>query len=792
MDPQRYQQIKSVLLEVLEQPPSARDQWLARRCGDDAALRREVEELLAGEDQQSFMEHSPLALTLPTGTAAAPETDASGRRLGRIQLQRLLARGGMGEVYAGVDQLLERPVAVKLIKAELRMSASQRSGFLAEARVLSGLRHPNICAVYDFFEDQHQDVLVLELIEGQTVRSLLQDGRLTDPLGVALGIADALVAAHERGIAHRDLKPENVMIAAPGQVKVLDFGLARVTATRAAVPAGDVDGSSATETMIAGTPGYIAPEQARGEASTTAADLWSFGVLLGELLTGKKPWPVGLSSEELLQRASRAEASVPTGLPRLETQLLRRLLAADPQARPSAREAREALRRIIARPARRLRLALAAGLIGVGVLSGWKYTTDLRAERATALAAQARAEAAQAQAEDLASFMLVDLYDDLRAVGRLKLLEPVALKAVDYYGELGSSRIGGGRGENALALIRVAEVLDMQGHLAQATDANRRAMEALQPLAERLPDDELVQYRLALATRDYGAMLRYGGDYAGSEPPALRAIELARRLTAGLKPEDSSPTPPASPTQPSAEERWSLLLRGMYLYADSQVRQGRAEASLVWLDEAESLAVPAERQHPALRRDLADIRYKRCMAYFDSQRADQVVAACRASFDMDEALYQGNPDDIQLLNNLVSAWWMLGRAEELAGELAAALQSTESGLRLARVLIEREPDNADHQNNHAVLWVAKGRILRAMGQSQASAAAFAAVLAITEPLIASDRDHATVHNHLIALAHLGRIEEARPFARAVYDSGWRRPEFIKLIADFDLLPGVVP
>jgi tetratricopeptide (TPR) repeat protein len=230
----------------------------------------------------------------------------------------------------------------------------------------------------------------------------------------------------------------------------------------------------------------------------------------------------------------------------------------------------------------------------------------------------------------------------------------------------------------------------------------------------------------------------------------------------------------------------------MYLYADSQVRQGRAEAALVWLDEAESLAVPAERRHPALRRDLADIRYKRCMAYFDSQRADQVVAACRASFEMDEALYQANPDDIQLLNNLVSAWWMLGRAQELAGELAAALESTEAGLRLARVLIERVPENADHQNNHAVLWVAKGRILRAMGQAQASAAAFAAVLAITEPLIASDRDHATVHNHLIALAHLGRIEEARPFARAVYDSGWRRPEFMKLIADFDLLPGVAP
>lgn len=780
MDPTRYQQIKSVLLEAMEQPAGARERWLAQRCGGDGELRREVEELLAGESQQSFMEHGALASTFE------PETDASGGSLGRIKLQRLLARGGMGDVYAGVDELLQRPVAVKLMKAELRMSAARRSGFLAEARVLSGLRHPNICAVYDFFEDQDQDVLVLELIEGQTLRSLLQNGRPADPLGIASEIADALVAAHERGIAHRDLKPENVMLTTSGRVKVLDFGLARVTVSTATMAAGDADANLPTQTQVAGTPGYLSPEQARGEVSTTAADLWSFGLLLGELLTGKTLWPVGLGSQELLQRASRAEVAIPTGLPRMETQLLRRLLTPDPQARPSARETREALRMIIGRPARRLRLALAAGLIGIGLLSGWRYTTDLRAERTMALAAQVRAETARAQAEDLASFMLVDLYDDLRAVGSLKLLEPVALKAVDYYGELGSSRIGGGRGENALALIRVAEVLDMQGHLAQATDAYRRAMEALQPLAERLPEDDLVQYRLALATRDYGAVLRYGGDYADSEPHALKAVELARRLTAGLKPEDSASTPP------SAEERWSLLLRGMYLYADSQVRQGRAEASLVWLDEAESPAVPAVRQHPALRRDLADIRYKRCMAYFDSQRTDQVVAACRSSFEMDEALYQANPDDIQLLNNLVSAWWMLGRAQELAGELAPALQSTEAGLRLARVLIEREPENAGHQNNHAVLWVAKGRILRAMGQAQASAAAFAAVLAITEPLIASDRDHATVHNHLIALAYLGRIEEARPFAREVYDSGWRRPEFMQLIADFNLLPGVAP
>ena len=782
MDPDRYRQVKSVLLEALERPAAERQELLALRCGADEDLRREVEELLAGEAQQSFMEHSPL----PLGAATLAESDASGSRLGRFRLERRLAGGGMGDVYAGLDELLQRPVAIKLMKAGLRMSAARRSGFLAEAQVLSGLRHPNICAVHDFFEDQDQDVLVLELIEGQTLRSLLQAGRPADPLGIALQICDALVAAHERGIAHRDLKPENVMLTQSGRVKVLDFGLARVTAARSEAAAPDGDANATPQTQIAGTPGYLSPEQARGEVSTTATDLWSFGLLLGELLTGTPPWPTGLGTDELLQRASRAEATIPSGLPRLETRLLRRLLAADPQARPSAREARDALRQIIARPARRTRLVLAATVALVALLTGWKYTLDLQAERAVALAAQARAESARAQAEDLAGFMLIDLYDGLRAVGRLNLLEPVALKAIDYYGDLGEGRMGEGRGENALALIRVAEVLDMQGHLAQATDAYRRAMESLQPLAERLPDDELVHYRLALATRNYAEVLRFGGDYAGSDPHALKAIAMARQLTAGLAPGEGPET------APTAEERWSLLLRAMYLYADSLVRQGQALDSLVWLDEAEALAVPAVERQAALRRDLADIRYKRCMAYFDSQRADAVVAACQASFEMDQALHQAAPEDAKLLSNLMQAWWMLGRAQELAGDLPAALQSTESGMRLAQALNEREPDNAASQNGIAVMFVAKGRILKAMGMAEDSARAFAEVLAITEPLIASDRDHATVHNHLIALAYLGRIEEARPFAREVFDSGWRRPEFLQLIAEFDLLPEVAP
>jgi hypothetical protein len=767
-------------MDALEQPLAERSGFIQARCGSDLDLQREVEQLLAAQTAASFLEHSPTGID---AELLGEEVDAVGQQLGRIKLERLIARGGMGEVYAGTDELLQRPVAVKLMKAALRMSAIRRSAFLSEAQVLSGLRHPNICQVYDFFEDQAQDVLVLELIEGQTLRALLKQGAVEHPIAVAAQVAEALAAAHERGIAHRDLKPENVMLTDAGQVKVLDFGLARVDQS---VSLGDRQnaGDDTPGTQIAGTPGYLAPEQARGEAATTASDLWSFGLLLIELLTGKRGYPAGASSDELIALAQRGVATIPAGLPRAETQLLRRLLAAHAADRPSARETCAALQQIIERPRRRLRWALAASALLLTGAAGLKYTFDLREEREVAVAAQQRAEKAQAEAEDLAGFMLGELYTELKKVGKLPLLEPVALKAVDYYGDLRTEQISGGRGEQALALIRVAEVLDMQGHLEQSLSAYRRALEGLQPLAQVNPDDQLVQYRLALAERNLGEVLRYAGKYAESDPHGWRAVEMARELTAGMAPGEGPDG------EPSAEERWSLLLRGLYLYADSQFRQGRAAQALDLLDEAKALAVPAVARIPVLRRDLGDIEYKRCMAYYDSQNPDKVVEACRASFDLDQALAQANPDDAKLQDNLVMAHWMLGRAQELAGELESALATTQRGQALAQLAVDRNPNNADTQNMVAVTTVSQARILRGLGRDAEARDAFARVLTITEPLITTGRDHAIIHNHLIALAMLGRVEEARPYAREVYESGWRRPEFLALIEEFELLPGV--
>jgi len=172
-----------------------------------------------------FLEQAPVALE--PAEALSGDVLQVGTVLGRYRIDAMFGRGGMGEVFAGTDEVLKRPVAIKIMRAALRLSPTERTRFLTEAQLLSGLRHPNVCEVYDFFEGDDQDVLVLELIEGRTLRALLDEGPVNDGLAVGLQIGRALQAAHLRGTVHRDLKPENIMITDTGIAKVLDFGLAR-------------------------------------------------------------------------------------------------------------------------------------------------------------------------------------------------------------------------------------------------------------------------------------------------------------------------------------------------------------------------------------------------------------------------------------------------------------------------------------------------------------------------------------------------------------------------------------
>ena len=303
--PERWEQIERLYHAALEREPSARAAFLAEGCGGDEELRREVASLLAYDDQPASFIEAPALEVVARELAAESFFAASARppasapsQIGVYQILSMLGRGGMGEVWLAHDPRLGRKVAVKLLPAEFTQDAERVRRFEQEARTASSLNHPNIITIYEIGEVEDQRYLVTEYIEGETLRQRIENApqkrmRLIEALEMAAQIASALEAAHEAGIIHRDIKPENVMVRKDGLVKVLDFGLAKLT-ERAAAP---VDTETPTKRRVSteagaviGTVAYMSPEQARGLKAGHRTDIFSLGVILYEMMAGRRPF----------------------------------------------------------------------------------------------------------------------------------------------------------------------------------------------------------------------------------------------------------------------------------------------------------------------------------------------------------------------------------------------------------------------------------------------------------------------------------------------------------------------
>jgi Tol biopolymer transport system component/predicted Ser/Thr protein kinase len=320
MQAERWKQIQDLCQAALDQPPERRAAFLAQAC-PDPQLRAEVQSLL---DQQadSFLESAPVSAV----RALSP-----GTKLGNFEIVELLGRGGMGEVYRARDPRLKREVAIKVLPAGLARDPDRIARFEREARAASALNHPNIVSVYDIGRDNGTHWIASELVRGDTLRRLIESGPLpsSKAIEIATQVAIGLAAAHAAGLVHRDLKPDNIMVTRDGHVKILDFGLAKQRRT-------SPDSTTAYLTdagTVLGTAGYMSPEQVRGDAVDHRADLFSFGVVLYEMLCGKRAF-AGNSSVEVMNAILKEEApELPPSVPPALGRIVRRCLEKEPAHR---------------------------------------------------------------------------------------------------------------------------------------------------------------------------------------------------------------------------------------------------------------------------------------------------------------------------------------------------------------------------------------------------------------------------------------------------------------------------
>ena len=615
MKPERWLQVKDVLANVLEVAPADRVALLDNACSDDPDLRAALDELLPSGDALRRLYDLPVAPTLSTivraGDAREPFDHASplppGSRIGPYEVVRLLGTGGMGQVYLARDARLERVVALKLVFRGVADDPVARAQVLREARAAAGLTHPGIAQVFDVIDHQGAIVMVMEYVEGTSLRDRLEQGPcgVEESVRIAITIADALAHAHASGVIHCDIKPANIQLLPAGGVKILDFGIARRVV-------GQSSETTVSQGGVAGTPGYMSPEQALGLSLDHRSDVFSLGVVLFEMLSGARPFDGGgprwFDALYVLLADAPDCSPLGSGTPAALRDVIARALQWDPAARfQNAGELQQALQEVLRgfepspapvperRSNRLLPIALAVVALTLASLAGaaWRFgwierpvTIDQRAERWYTEGVSALQEGAYLQAS--------------RSLERALQIDPA----------------------HALSWARLGEA---QLELDQEPLARQSVLKAaaLVPDRSRLPDDQrlLLEAAMAMAGRDTATALRAYSTLASMNLKSAAALVDLGRVHEAMEAVPQAVAQYRQAAQLDAENPAPFLRMGI-LFG----RSGDAEAAETAFKRAEDLYSARGRVE-----GVATVSYERGVMLDRAERlADAITALQRA------------------------------------------------------------------------------------------------------------------------------------------------------------------
>jgi non-specific serine/threonine protein kinase/serine/threonine-protein kinase len=771
MNPQKWRQVKELFHAALEREPGERASFLGEACAGDNDVLALVQSLVAADEEASDFIAGPAFVSLDKVLSEAEEPPARlGQRIGSYEVVRELGRGGMGAVYLGVraDAQFDQRVAVKVVKRGMDTDFVLRR-FTRERQLLASLDHPNIAKLLDGgVTADGLPYFVMEYIEGVPVNSYCDQRRLsvTARLELFRRICSAVQYAHKNLIVHRDLKPSNILVTADGTPKLLDFGIAKLLNAEP-----DAEAAEQTTGLRLMTPEYASPEQVRGQPVTTVSDVYSLGVLLYELLTGRRPErPRGQTSEDMPRAGYEQEPEKPsTAVGRT-----------DAAAPTDDKQARHTLSLKTVATARgiepgRLRRALAGDLDRI-VLMALRKEPERRYASAEQLSEDIRRhlEGLPVTAQrDTFSYRGAKFIKRHKAGVIAASLAALALAAgvAAISWEAHVARAERAKAERRFNDVRqlansfLFELHDAIKDLPGATPARnllvKRALEYLDGLYQEATNDSALQRELAAAYEKVGDLQGKTLDFnMGDTAGALASYGKALQLREALVKADAA----------SAENRHALAdsynKLGMLLWQTSE-RDAALENCRKALEVYEELAAssPADK---ALLNDLANSYLNIGMILLEQGNTADAFASQRRALSIYEQLVAGDPQDNQARRSLSRSYEKIGNVLLQSGDAAGALEFNRKALSLRSALATENPTNADFRRGVEISYEKIGDILTKLGDVNGALESYRKELVICQSLANADPANAQLRSELSSpyerlgetLARLGQPRRA--------------------------------